>query len=45
MRKLRPFKLAQMQNKISLKERKHAQSDNNSYLGDGGVLGKLDIAL
>ena len=34
-----------MQNKISLKKRKHAQSDNNSYLGDGGALGKLDIAL
>ena len=45
MRKLRPFKLARMQNKISLKKRKHAQSDNNSYLGDGGALGKLDIAL
>ena len=45
LRKLRSFKLQRKKNKTSLKTRKHAQTENNCYLGNGEALGKLNITL
>ena len=45
LQKLRSFKLQRKKNKTSLKTRKHAQTENNCYSGNGEALGKLNITL